>query len=391
MSTINVEVVTIEAILPHPDADKLEVVQVLGSQCCSLKGKHHVGETVLWFPPDLLIPEPVAEALQVAKYLKGATYPGDTKQTHCKVAACRLRGIPSHGFVSSLDEAFRAALVLNQPGESDKAARVFAEIMATTLGTSARVDELFGAVKYEPPARGTPGAPRAKGFNADAAPDCPAFHKYTDIENAYKYLQVLEEGTPVRITEKVHGCNIRLGLVRMPNGDFDFQVGSHKVNWKPVDAKGNTPVWWQFLTEEIVNLLTDLCDGQNDVIVFGELFGPGVQDMDYGAGENLGLRVFDISVNKVYLNWAELHMACVAHGVQLVPLLYIGPFSKAVLDEHTYGPTQVADPEAIRCKFKDREGCVVTPLVEQYDYRLGRVILKSISADYKARKGAQDN
>ena len=41
-----------------------------------------------------------------------------------------------------------------------------------------------------------------------------------------------------------------------------------------------------------------------------------------------------------------------------------------------------------------REGCVVTPVVERYDPGLGgsgRVILKSISADYLARKGGTDD
>jgi hypothetical protein len=45
-------------------------------------------------------------------------------------------------------------------------------------------------------------------------------------------------------------------------------------------------------------------------------------------------------------------------------------------------------------KFGGREGCVVTPVVERYDPDLGgggRVILKSISADYLARKGGTDD
>lgn len=38
-------------------------------------------------------------------------------------------------------------------------------------------------------------------------------------------------------------------------------------------------------------------------------------------------------------------------------------------------------------KFRGREGCVVTPVVERYNFKLGgdtRVIPKSISADYPA-------
>jgi len=49
-------------------------------------------------------------------------------------------------------------------------------------------------------------------------------------------------------------------------------------------------------------------------------------------------------------------------------------------------------PEGIQCAFKGREGCVITPQVEQfYAPTGGRLILKSVSADYLDRKGAQDN
>ena len=74
----------------------------------------------------------------------------------------------------------------------------------------------------------------------------------------------------------------------------------------------------------------------------------------------------------------------------MVPTLYVGPFSRDIVEIHTYGPTTLAEPKDIKSKFKDREGCVITPLVEQRIRGLGRVILKSVSADYRDRKGAKD-
>ena len=79
-------------------------------------------------------------------------------------------------------------------------------------------------------------------------------------------------------------------------------------------------------------------------------------------------------------------------GVESVPHLYGGPFSWGVVEEHTYGPTTMCLPDTAG-RFGGREGCVVTPVVERYDPGLGgggRVILKSISADYLARKGGTD-
>lgn len=60
---------------------------------------------------------------------------------------------------------------------------------------------------------------------------------------------------------------------------------------------------------------------------------------------------------------------------------------RAKVEELTYGPTTVGSP---RCSFKGREGVVITPLTEQW-MNGGRMILKSVSADYLDRKGAEDN
>jgi RNA ligase (TIGR02306 family) len=404
MSNVQIEVVTISAINPHPGADRLEIAEVLGTQCCVPIGKFKVGDLALWFPPTLLIPEPVATALGVAQYLKHSAYPGDTVQSKSRVAACRMRGTPSFGFIISLDEANRAAaapldselvwrpmpdgLHVGKLTDADPTPRLFSE----TIKAGDNVDAYFKACKYEPPIKGDPSIPRPKGFNADAAPDNENFHKYTDIQHFYKYAPALPEGTPVRITEKLHGMNVRLGLVRVGETDeFTFQAGSHKVNWKPEDSKGNVPIWWQLMTENVVNALTELCDERNSVVIFGELYGPGIQDMDYGA-EEFGFRVFDISLNRQYLSWEGVKHVCTRNNIELVPLLYEGPFSKEVLTQHTYGPTTMSEAGKIKARFKDREGCVVTPLEEEFSrYLGGRLILKSVSADYLDRKGAQDN
>ncbi len=382
MSDIHVEVVQITSLNPHVNADKLEVASILGTECCVPKDTYKVGDLVVWFPPHILIPNAVAVKLGVENYLKHSTYPGDTVQSKCRVAACRLRGTPSYGFIASMVAAAEAMVPVEVQPVGDLP-------LLTSIKVGDTVDAYFGAHKYEPPAKGDPSFPRPKGFNGDAAPDNENFHKYTDIENYYRNANAIPDGEQVRITEKLHGSNARLGLVSDGNGEFLLQAGSHKVNWKPEDAKGNTPIWWQMMTEPVVQLLHHLCNAQHNVILFGEVFGPGVQDMDYGV-EETSFRVFDISVDRRYLDWAELLMLCVEYGVQMVPVLYIGPFSKAVLDEYTNGPTEM--PGEPKSKFKGREGVVVTPLLEQFSRVLGgRMILKSVSADYLDRKGAQDN
>jgi hypothetical protein len=139
----------------------------------------------------------------------------------------------------------------------------------------------------------------------------------------------------------------------------------------------------------MMTFLTELCDEQHDVVVFGEIFGPGIQDLDYGEAGH-AFRVFDISIDGLYMDWAILESLCTDHDISMVPHLYVGSFDHDIVETHTYGPTVMAEPEDIHSRFKDREGCVITPLVEQRIRGLGRVILKSVSADYRDRKGAKD-
>lgn len=174
--------------------------------------------------------------------------------------------------------------------------------------------------------------------------------------------------------------------------EWQFLGGSHKTARKQIDPEGRESVYWHPLTlRPVLSLLTDLCDEQHDVILFGELFGPGVQDMDYGVEPGtIGWRLFDISVDGRYLDWEDVFNLCVVYGVSTVPVLYTGRFSPDDVNLFTYGPTTVAYESDIKCKFKGREGIVITPLKEQ-PCALGRLILKSVSADYLDRRGAQDN
>ncbi len=70
-------------------------------------------------------------------------------------------------------------------------------------------------------------------------------------------------------------------------------------------------------------------------------------------------------------------------GFDTVPVLYRGPFSEAAMREHTDGGATM-DANHIR------EGIVMVPAVERRDARIGRVCLKSVSADCLTRKGGTE-
>jgi RNA ligase (TIGR02306 family) len=282
-------------------------------------------------------------------------------KSQCRIGATRLRGQPSFGFAVTIEDVLFGT-------DAD-------------IPVNTDVSRYFQAFKYEPPVK-----IRAE----DAAPDHPAFHQYTSIEHYWRFPEAIPEGEPVRITEKLHGTNSRVGLVRLAESEFDFMAGSHRVNRKRPD-EGHPSIYWEPLNNEnVLRLLTCLCDQKHTAILFGEIYGQGIQDMDYGVEPGKrGYRVFDISVDGVYLGWHDLQGICSLYHVETVPLLYEGPFSVAKLSELTDGPTTLGDPKA---SFKGREGVVVTTIREQfYAPTGGRRIVKSVSADYLDRKGAEDN
>ena len=70
----------------------------------------------------------------------------------------------------------------------------------------------------------------------------------------------------------------------------------------------------------------------------------------------------------------------------MVPVLWQGEYSVEKIEELTDGDTTFEVSEG----FAGREGIVITPDKEREDLLISRVILKSVSADYLARKGGTD-
>src|SRR5271157_5173403 len=212
MSDIAITVEQIAGIEPHLQADRLEIAKILGTQCVVPKGVYQVGFRCIYFPPDICLPADVSAALGVDKYLKTALFEG--VRIPCKVAACRLRGTPSYGFV----------------------AEVPPELSNCEVG--ADVTEHYRAAKYEPPVRvygGHGGGTGEVWGNLFREPE--NFHHYTDIQAYWKHHKEFEDGILVRVTEKIHGTNSRVGLLKVGD-EWDFYAGSHKKCRRWSDHEG---------------------------------------------------------------------------------------------------------------------------------------------------------
>ena len=335
MSQLIVEVSRIDRVLPHPNADALELAQIKGWQCVVPKGKYADGARVVYIPIDSLLPAELSDRLGITKYLSNG-----------RVRCARLRGEPSFGVVMDLED----------PAWPD--------------GTDVR--ERYGITKYVPPVRPSAG---------DAEPPHPLFESYTDVENLRNFPGVFTDGEPVVATEKVHGTNCRVGVV-----EGEWMAGSMEVRRKrpAPEALASSTYWFPTTLPGVTALLDDLARTSRQAILFGEVYGSKVQSLSYGAVGQLGFVAFDLLVDGRYLDPDDFADRCKSFGVATAPVLYRGPFSLAAIKAVSGGRTTFAGADHIR------EGVVVRPAVERRDPKVGRAILKFIGDEYLLSKGISD-
>jgi hypothetical protein len=108
-------------VCDHPNAERLEIVKVLGYQCVTQKGLHKTGDTIIYIQPDSILPEqPWAEDYR--------------KYSPSRIRAVKLRGEYSEGVIVRLDQVAEFLPVDGDIQEGDD--------MAAILGVE----------HYEPPA-----------------------------------------------------------------------------------------------------------------------------------------------------------------------------------------------------------------------------------------------
>lgn len=366
MSKLIVEVCLVEEVQVHENADRLERVRVKNWWCVCQKGCYQVGDKVVYVPPDAILPEELANRWGIAKYcVPLAKDISGTKPPGLRVRASRLRGVSSFGTIQKPD------LPEWKVGED--------------------VLSYYGITKYEPPLKSTEG---------DVEKPINHFHEYTSIENIGNFPNTFIEGEEVLVSEKLHGTNSRVGMVYVQKDDgewnWEFVAGSHSTRRKEYNDKGIRSKYWFPFNEndkecpmrELLLYLKNFANPKSSIIVFGEIFGAGVQDMQYGQ-KGLAYRAFDIAIDGNYLSSCQFLDAIktVSGKILTVPYLYQGPFSMKKMEELVDGPTTIAEISEIKEPFKGREGIVIRPKFERFDPIIGgRCLLKFISVDYHERK-----
>lgn len=344
-------VVKIDSIEKHPNADSLSIVNVFGGYPCIIRtGDFAVGDLAAYIPVDMLVPDsPQFAFLRSPKAKAGEP---------TRIKAKRLRGVFSMGLLTMPPKG-------SQEGDD--------------------VTDSLGITKWEPEELSTRGSSRPGGkfLPGDAENDPGFLPAYTDIENLRKWRGILE-GQEVVITEKIHGANAGFIWHAKGRDPARLWIRSRRQFKRPDSGGIWADVAKQYHFDEV---LRDVCPS---LAIFGEVYGQ-VQDLTYGYGDRVDLvafDAFDVATMRYldyddfvrYIALINMRLSSMSEArLRVAPLLYRGAYDYATIAALAEGQTVLGEGKHVR------EGFVIKPIKEQWNARLGRVILKLAGEGYLTR------
>ena len=274
-------------VFPHPNADALEFVKVLGYQCIVPKGKWNVGDWCVLIQPDTVLPD-----AQWAKVYK---------EKSNRVKAIRLRGEWSFGIVEDLSiipHSFGFEFFAKPEGEE--------------------VSEYIGVTKYEAP---QPNNLEAKGGLPFGIPK-------TD-EERWQNLQIDRYiGRPCIITQKIDGQSF---TAYYKDGQFGITGRTQEMKLECDNHFTRNAVKYDL--ENKLRLY-----GRN-IAIRGEQYGGGIQNSGKNPHSKLpaGLMFFsvlDLDTLK-YLAPDEMLEVFSVLNLPTVPIVEVGILSKEMIDKYS--------------------------------------------------------
>ena len=356
-----VPVVKIGRIEKHPNADSLSITETEGSPVIVRTQDFKEGDLAIYIPIESLIPEGKD---WVKKHCSHLTF----KSTGFhRLKAARLRGVFSMGMLVPF-AALQGSKKIYGLGD---------DVM----------DEL-GIEKFEEPflmePQGGLKGPQSlwirfctfflRMFHIKQKGD-PIWSLMTSygVDQYRKNKRWLNLGEPVIVSEKIHGSCFCAAIYKKK-----FRVSSHHTP-RPVE---DNSIYWQIARKYD---LKQKYAQYSDLAFFGEIYGPSVQDMGYGLKTGgLGLRIFDVMdiTTRSFLSFDQANEICKTIGLEMVPILYRGPFSPEVVEPLCDGPSLVGG--------SFREGFVIKPAADRRAGHGGRVVLKMVGQKYLLRKNGTE-
>lgn len=320
-------VARISEIREIPGADNIEQAMIGGWFVIVKKNEFKVHDLVVIATTDAVIPQKLSDGFGITNYLRSGN----------RVRTIKLRGVYSECLIiplSLIPEKYRYE------------------------GSDCM--ELLEIFKYEPPVKQITLAGGRKIKYKDNA----NFHVYYKFPNIKNVPNMFNEFDRVEITRKIHGTNARYGIVKKTKlslwdrikilfgnklAEFEFVYGSHNVE-KGSDSQGyyDTNVWKEIadkynIKKKMWEFVKDRFNwyGENNldsgVILYGEIYGPGIQkNYDYGLKE-IQFVGFDIKVNDKYMEPAVSRILISYFiGLPYVPVLSFKNWTQDLQDSFTF-------------------------------------------------------
>ena len=401
-------IVRVNDVFVHPNADTLELLNINGYQVVSKKGQFKVGDLAVYIQPDSIVPQtepfkfiwqPYVDAVLATPCCSGNTNPTQVLPGEflSECSDCHSIRPDEHTYII-VPEKKRRITVRKFRGEWSEGLLLpisdFPELntwthdsygVAYTEGDD--VSDLLGITHYDPDSGKEDGsetaAPKRKksypkslrgwigflrnrikkflGFkdslNDDSVDDSGLGIPVYDVDALKNYKDTFYEGEFVRVTEKIHGSNARYLFL-----EGKMYAGSRKL-WK---SENSTCGFRRILKEQ--PWIEEWCREHEGYVLWGELT-PTQKGFDYGS-KNLQFFVFDIlgPDGKWLEDDHEFRVQLMHHSV---PLLYKGNYYEHVVKELVDGQSKLGK--------HIREGVVVTSIPERHVRGLGRAQLKIVS------------
>ena len=324
----------IKSIIAHPNADRLEVVELEGMawKVVSQKDIHAVGDMVCYVENDTRLDEkPWNEFLRSKKFM---------------VKPIKLRGVHSVGLILPL---------------LDLAEELNGDTLDLTLGKD--ISDQIGASHYEKP------LPLSLG--GEVVGHYPSIVPKTDEDNLLSNAAVFEElvELPCVITLKVDGSSF--GMIKHPDGKVE--VCSRNLSLK--ETEGNT--FWKIYHKYGMDKIP------NGIALNGEVYGPGVNGNNLGETEHklAAFNMYNLNDGRHLVQHHVMAFECDRFGVPVVKVLYKGTLKekfKTIQDLIDFANIQKYP------NGKAAEGIVIRPLTPRHSETLNKNLsVKVISENYK--------
>ena len=333
----------IKAVMPIPDADILELVQVLGWKCVGGKGEFHVGDMVVYFEIDSFLP--ICEEFE---FLRKSSYKSnDFMGEGFRLKTMKFRGEISQGLCLGINK--------------------LSKLQGMAVEEGMDVTEILGVREWEMPERA--------GSGGTMIGDRPGYIPKTDETRIQSAPELLNEfkGLPYYITTKMdgssHSIGVRDGEISFTGHNFTYKDDGKSTFVEHVKASGIPEKMKAYADEH----------GLSTIVLQGEWCGEGIQK------NRLKLKkpewfVFTARIDDKRTDLTTLREICEYVGCQMVPveeegddLLARYPDESALLER----------AEGVGYNGTTREGIVIRPVTPVHSYILsGPLSMKVINNKY---------